>query len=282
MDLLSTDAAPTEEQWPDEPPPPARGAALPIRSNNGGSAQIESRRWRAFALLVVAYFMTIVDLTIVNVALPTIGVKLHFPRVRPAVGRHGLRADLRRLPAPRGPSRRPAGPAAPARGGPGHLHRCVTRLRPGHVRHLPHRHARDSGVWGSAGVARRPLDRDEHVPRGSGAQQGPGHLGCCRRHGRHGRSARRWPAHPLCGVAVHLLLQCAHRPGCAGPGSEGRAREPAAQRAAAVRSRWAPSPSLQPCWSSSMPSPRRLRWAGPPRGPWPCSRRRRLCSSPSS
>jgi EmrB/QacA subfamily drug resistance transporter len=37
-----------------------------------------ARRWRAFALLVVAYFMTIVDLTIVNVALPTIGVKLHF------------------------------------------------------------------------------------------------------------------------------------------------------------------------------------------------------------
>jgi EmrB/QacA subfamily drug resistance transporter len=38
-----------------------------------------TRPWRAFALLVVAYFMTIVDLTIVNVALPTIGVKLHFP-----------------------------------------------------------------------------------------------------------------------------------------------------------------------------------------------------------
>src|ERR1700751_3086100 len=38
-----------------------------------------SRRWQAFALLVVAYFMTIVDLTVVNVALPTIGVKLHFP-----------------------------------------------------------------------------------------------------------------------------------------------------------------------------------------------------------
>jgi EmrB/QacA subfamily drug resistance transporter len=36
------------------------------------------RRWRAFALLVVAYFMTIVDLTIVNVALPTIGLKLRF------------------------------------------------------------------------------------------------------------------------------------------------------------------------------------------------------------
>jgi EmrB/QacA subfamily drug resistance transporter len=34
-------------------------------------------RWRAFAVLAVAFFMTIVDLTIVNVALPTIGRKLH-------------------------------------------------------------------------------------------------------------------------------------------------------------------------------------------------------------
>jgi EmrB/QacA subfamily drug resistance transporter len=35
-------------------------------------------RWRAFALLAVAFFMTIVDLAIVNVALPTIGRKLQF------------------------------------------------------------------------------------------------------------------------------------------------------------------------------------------------------------
>ena len=46
---------------------------------NGSPGLTGSRRWRAFALLVVAYFMTIVDLTVVNVALPTIGVKLHFP-----------------------------------------------------------------------------------------------------------------------------------------------------------------------------------------------------------
>jgi len=38
----------------------------------------EPHRWRAFSLLAVAYFMTAVDLLIVNVALPTIGVKLHF------------------------------------------------------------------------------------------------------------------------------------------------------------------------------------------------------------
>ena len=35
-------------------------------------------RWRAFALLAVAYFMTIVDLTIVNVSLPSIGRALDF------------------------------------------------------------------------------------------------------------------------------------------------------------------------------------------------------------
>ncbi len=35
-------------------------------------------RWRAFSLLAVSFFMTVVDLTIVNVALPTIGRSLHF------------------------------------------------------------------------------------------------------------------------------------------------------------------------------------------------------------
>ncbi len=36
-------------------------------------------RWRAFAVLAVSFFMTIADLAIVNVALPTIGRKLHMP-----------------------------------------------------------------------------------------------------------------------------------------------------------------------------------------------------------
>ena len=35
-------------------------------------------RWHAFALLAVSYFMTIIDLTIVTVSLPTIGRDLHF------------------------------------------------------------------------------------------------------------------------------------------------------------------------------------------------------------
>src|SRR5215472_10408500 len=47
-------------------------------SREGAAVPGETRRWRAFALLAVTYSMTAVDLTIVNVALPTIGVKLHF------------------------------------------------------------------------------------------------------------------------------------------------------------------------------------------------------------
>jgi EmrB/QacA subfamily drug resistance transporter len=39
----------------------------------------EVRRWRAFSVLAVAFLMTVIDLAIVNVALPTIGRKLHFP-----------------------------------------------------------------------------------------------------------------------------------------------------------------------------------------------------------
>lgn len=42
------------------------------------SPSTQINRWRAFALLAVAYFMTIIDLTIVNVSLPTIGRDLHF------------------------------------------------------------------------------------------------------------------------------------------------------------------------------------------------------------
>jgi EmrB/QacA subfamily drug resistance transporter len=45
------------------------------------STSPDINRWRAFALLVAAYFMTTIDLTIVNVSLPTIGRDLHFTQI---------------------------------------------------------------------------------------------------------------------------------------------------------------------------------------------------------
>ena len=47
--------------------------------NPGGPGMNQVRRWRAFAVLAVSFFMTVADLAIVNVALPTIGRKLHMP-----------------------------------------------------------------------------------------------------------------------------------------------------------------------------------------------------------
>src|SRR5881398_1980136 len=51
-------------------------ALTPITKTARAEASVH--RWRAFAVLAAAYFMTIVDLTIVNVALPTIGRDLRF------------------------------------------------------------------------------------------------------------------------------------------------------------------------------------------------------------
>ena len=42
------------------------------------SQSSHTNRWRAFALLAVSFFMAVIDLTIVNVSLPTIGRDLHF------------------------------------------------------------------------------------------------------------------------------------------------------------------------------------------------------------
>src|SRR6516225_7640204 len=44
-----------------------------------GQSRNQVHRWRAFAVLAVSFFMTVADLAIVNVALPTIGRKLHMP-----------------------------------------------------------------------------------------------------------------------------------------------------------------------------------------------------------
>ena len=43
-------------------------------------AELDPRRWKALAVVAAAYFMTILDVAIVNVALPTIGKDLNFSR----------------------------------------------------------------------------------------------------------------------------------------------------------------------------------------------------------
>jgi MFS family permease len=40
--------------------------------------ELDPRRWLALAVVGTAFFMTVLDVSIVNVALPTIGADLHF------------------------------------------------------------------------------------------------------------------------------------------------------------------------------------------------------------
>ncbi len=63
----------------DSPPAGVRAVGLATQVATRQRPLMPGQRWRAFALLVAAYFITIVDFTIVNVALPTIGRRLHFP-----------------------------------------------------------------------------------------------------------------------------------------------------------------------------------------------------------
>jgi hypothetical protein len=78
MAQVSTPSDHTEFRGQIRVPRRSRASTRALSAAGVGS-QPELRRWRAFALLVVAYFMTIVDLTIVNVALPTIGIKSTSP-----------------------------------------------------------------------------------------------------------------------------------------------------------------------------------------------------------
>jgi len=78
MALAATPSHTVETRRETLPPAPGRDVLHPA-SAGGLAVEPPVRRWRAFSLLVVAYFMTVVDLTVVNVALPTIGAKLHFP-----------------------------------------------------------------------------------------------------------------------------------------------------------------------------------------------------------
>src|SRR6266480_3769231 len=48
------------------------------RKEKGPMGEPDPRRWKALAIVCAAFFMTVLDIAIVNVALPSIGSSLHF------------------------------------------------------------------------------------------------------------------------------------------------------------------------------------------------------------
>ena len=67
--------------------------------------QSNDRRWLALILLCATQFMVVLDVSIVNVALPVDPEVAALLGVEPAVGHERLRADLRRVPDARRPRR---------------------------------------------------------------------------------------------------------------------------------------------------------------------------------
>src|SRR4051794_28006802 len=94
------------------------------------SPKRHNSRWLALAVLAVAQFMVVLDVTIVNVALPAIQPEPPLLRRRPPVGRQRVHARVRRPPAPRGPGERSARPPPDVPRRPRAVRDGVARRRP--------------------------------------------------------------------------------------------------------------------------------------------------------
>ena len=147
----------------------------------------DPRRWLILGVIGIAQLMVMLDITIVNIALPSAQRSLGFSTRGPAVGGDRLRARVRQPAAVRRADRRPDRPQDHVPGRPDRLRRRVGRRRRGdQFRHagdgarLPGRVRRVPGP-GGAGAA------DHDVQRPEGAGQG---VRCLRGHRRQRRGGR--------------------------------------------------------------------------------------------
>ena len=223
------------------------------------AGQPDPRRWLALAVLGVAYLMVVLDVSIVNVALPSIQSDLGLLARGPPVGRERLRLTFggflllggrarRRARAGGGSSwsglaalRAVLGAAAP----------CPSRTRMLIIARLL-QGARVGRCW-----RRRSSRSPGDLPGGRRAQQGARHPRRHRGRGRrHRRSAGR-RAHRVRRLGVGLLDQRAHRPDHALLRPALRAREPDRGHEPATSTPSAPSTSRPACccWSSASPRP---------------------------
>ena len=188
-------------------------------------------KWLALALLSVVQFMLVLDIAIVNVALPSIKVDLGLLAGEPAVGDQRLRARLRRLPAPRRACRRPPRP-------PAHVHRRPRRVHVGVAprgarveRAVADRRPRDAGPRRGDHLPGGAVDPDDDLRRGQGAQHRARRLGRGRRLRRRGRRPARRRLHRPPELGVDLLHQHPGRDHRARARTRAARREPRRSRA---------------------------------------------------
>ena len=192
-------------------------------------------RWRAFALLAVSFFMTVIDLTIVNVSLPTIGRDLHFSQTN-------LQWVVTAYALTFGGFLLLGGRAADLLG-----RRRILMLGLGLFSAASLAAALATGAGFMVGArAVQGIGAAIMLPAalsivmnmfagGRRAQQGARDLGRTRRRWRDRRCDRRGPFDPVRRLAVHLLPQRPDRRGRAAVGTADRARKPPRHGAAQVR-----------------------------------------------
>ena len=239
-------------------------------------AEADPLRWKALTIVCAAFFMTVLDVSIVNVALPSIGKSLHFSR-------ESLQWVITAYAITFGGFLLLGGRAADLLG------RASVFL----VGVLVFTAASFlCGLAWSEGVliarARRPgprrrdhhacraLDHHDDVRRRRRAKQGARHLGRDRRRRRGGRRARRRRADQVPGLGVDLLRQRPGRRDRVRARTAVRPREPPRARVHAghrrARSR---SPPVSRCSSTRSRSARTT--AGGRAGRSPARRRGRCC-----
>ena len=208
---------------------------MSVLASSAPAVEQDRRRWIVLAVIVAAQFMVVLDVAIVNVALPTIKTDLDFSQesLQWVVTAYsilfggvlllgGRMADLlgrRRL----------------FMAGLGALHRLLAARRPRMVGGVADRLPRAAGARRGSALARGALDPDDDVRGRTRPQPRARHLGRrLRQRRRCGRAARR-RAYQLPQLVVDLLHQRAgRRPRVRARAAVG-AREPRGRDAPALR-----------------------------------------------
>lgn len=209
-------------------------------SRNAAESQPPRRPGLILAFLCLAGFMTFLDVSIVNVALPTIEDELHISQtsLQYIVTTYGMllggflllteQARRRLRPPPDAPDRpdpvRPLLPARRARAERGHADRGARRPGPG----------------GGVHRDRRAVPARQQLRGGRRTQQGPRCLGRAQRYRRRRRCHPGRSAHRRARLALDLLHQRADRPGLRPDRPEGHRREPCGRAQQLLRRRRLP------------------------------------------
>ena len=186
----------------------------------------DPHRWQALTVVCVAFFMTVLDVSIVNVALPSIKNSLH-------VGESSLQWVLIAYTITFGGLLLLGGRAADLLGrrrmfmiGTGAVRRCVTRVRARRIDGCARRRTRGSGNRRCDHLAGDAVDHHDDVRRRGRAEQGTRYLGCDGRQRRRGRCVVRRDSHEVRRLGMGVLRERAGRRARAPGDALGRPREP--------------------------------------------------------